>query len=640
MTTFLTPHFSRRVSFSNVHPELDDPGCGPIYNLPAPSSRPPAQPMTMVNSGIEFNQRMFDKSSPFAPKSPPSAATGHVLSSRRKRLKLPDPPNKSILKNKVSPEQLLINETTINFHGDLDELASFTAANIDNVASSSMNGANGDGVTAPPRRKSYAEMTDEELMQLDPQYAQKSVNVSQYKFDSKSGFYAGTSKTNADPAYPTAKYASSGVDNYKSVSLTVKHNGYEQCTTNRTILAYISGRRHSWNGLDWMLSYNQPVTDSEIFLTHGDYLVVAALIPQRFITDHAKLNKRNRLEEVLHDKGNQILEHLLTSPLLSQHDLRLKITVELIMDNVIADTPTVRNKKPQGNKYALGNLYRQYHPNMLVMGTKSANFNFKYPTQRKQSARDEYLVKLTSYVMKYSVVPVLLVGPSTKWHNASAYEKRRASTSLKFAGDSRGRSTHREMIPETSSRSSSIASSDSVLSAVSFTGSDLVKEKSLPEQVDQLWHSNSPNRFADALALVSDRAWDDAHGYLTAVSSKGESSLPIDSRIHQIYRSQTTSGYVMGGTPIGTSQSPSHSRESGVGGSVNGGGCEVYKVKSMLAADPPKPKKTKPASFSVPSTTITPAEMKKRSNSMTSASSSSEKEKKSTSIWKKLGLKK
>lgn len=640
MTTFLTPQFSRRVLFLNVHPELDDPGCGPIYNLPAPLLRPPAQPMTMVNLGIEFNQRMFDKLLPFAPKLPPLAATGHVLSLRRKRLKLPDPPNKLILKNKVSPEQLLINETTINFHGDLDELALFTAANIDNVASSSLNGANGDGVTSPPRRKLYAEMTDEELMQLDPQYAQKLVNVSQYKFDSKQGFYAGTSKTNSDPAYPTAKYALLGVDNYKLVLLTVKHNGYEQCTTNRTILAYISGRRHLWNGLDWMLSHNQSVTDLEIFLTHGDYLVVAALIPQRFITDHAKLNKRNRLEEVLYDKGNQILEHLLTLPLLSQRDLRLKITVELIMDNVIADTPTVRNKKPQGNKYALGNLYRQYHPNMLVMGTKLANFNFKYPTQRKQLARDEYLVKLTSYVMKYSVVPVLLVGPFTKWHNALAYEKRRTLTLLKFAGDSRGRLTQREMIPETSSRSLLIALLDLVLSAVLFTGLDLVKEKLLPEQVDQLWRLNSRNRFADALALVSDRAWDDAHGYLTAVSSKGESSLPIDLRIHQIYRSQTTGGYVMGGTPIGTSQLPSHLRDLGVGSSVSGGGCEVYKVKLMLAADPPKPKKTKPALFLVPLTTITPAEMKKRSNLMTLASSLLEKEKKLTSIWKKLGLKK
>lgn len=629
MTTFLTPHqFSRRVLFSNVHPEVDDPVCGPIYNLPAPLLKPQAQPMTMVTLGVEFNQRMFDKS-PFVAK--PATPPAHVLALRRKRLKLPDPPEKLILKNKVSPEQLLVNETTINFHGDLDDLASFTTANVDRVADNSQNGEYG-SATAPPRRKLYAEMTDEELLLLDPQYAQKLVNVSQYKFDSQLGFYAATTQRNLPTAYPTPKYASLGVDNYKLVLLTVKHNDYEQCSSNRTILAYISGRRHLWNALDWMLSYNHPVVDLETFLTHGDYLVVAALIPQKFITDHAKLNKRNRLEEVLYEKGNQILEHLLTLPLLAQRDLRLKVTVELIMDNVIVDNPSDRHRKPpQGNKYALGNLYRQYHPNMLVMGTKLANFNFKYPTQRKQLARDEYLVKLTSYAMKYLVVPVLLVGPTTKWHNALAYERRRTLLLLKFAPapEGRGRLTQRGIIPEASSRLLLIALLDLVLSAVLFTGLDLVKEKLLPEQVELLWQLASPSRFADALAIVLDRALEDAHGYLEAVLTKGESGK-VDLRIHQIYRLQTAGNGYGGGT-IGLSQLHSHLRDLGLGV----GSSDVYKVKLMLAD--PEPKKKKPASFLVPLTTITPAEMKKRSNLMTLASST-EKEKKS--FWKKLGFKK
>ncbi|CAN3474581.1 hypothetical protein DICA0_B03950 [Diutina catenulata] len=614
MTTLVTRnHFSRRVSFNNIHPELDEVPVGPIYNLPAPN-KPTG--LSAGGSGIEFNQQMFEASafSKFATKS--SVPASQPLPSRRKRLKLPDPPSKSILKNKVSPEQLAVNETTINFHGDIDDIINFT----------SHNQAAGGEALPTPRRKSYAEMTDEELMSLDPQFnTPKSSNVEKYKFDNQYTYFMGGSRRSqlAVPPPHKGQYASSSEHNYKSVSLTVKHNEFESTTSTRTLLAYISGRRHLWNTLDWLFATKGEVSNDTTFLQDGDYLVVAALVPRKFIADYAKISKKTAMETVLYERCNRILEYLLDSPLLTQRNLRIKITVELILDNMMDNSSTPHARVKEGNKFALDNLFWQYHPGLLLLGTKSANFNFRYPTQRKASARDEYLVKITSYVMKYSSVPVILVGPGSRWHNESGHHRR---SSLKFDVDEIRPAVSKKLMP--SSSRSSIASSESLDSVESFQGD---QQQPTSERLGEILFSGEKGRFADMLRLISDRSLADSNTYLHNVNSQ-DPSLKVDSRIHQMYRSQTHSSSAYG-NGIGLSKSHSASGDSDAG-CVSG----VYKVKSLLADPESKPKKEE-RHLSLPSTTMTPAEMKKRSNSIASASSG-EKESKKKGFWKKLGLKK
>ena len=57
----------------------------------------------------------------------------------------------------------------------------------------------------------------------------------------------------------------------------------------------------------------------------------------------------------------------------------------------------------------IDHLFKQYQPNLIIIGNKSSNLNFKYPVKMNK-LNNLYLIKLSSYIVKYSTIPVILVG--------------------------------------------------------------------------------------------------------------------------------------------------------------------------------------------------------------------------------------
>lgn len=624
MTTLVsTPlQFTRRVSFNNLQPQKDDDlNLKPIYNLTSVSSSAPiAQP-------IKFNNNIFDPSYITGEKKP--VFNSNI--SRRKRLKLPDPPSKSILKNKLSPEQISTNLTTIQYHDDqIVKDICFTDDNIEITT----------GKPAPQRRKSYAGMTDEELLALDPQYnttRSKTSSIDQFKFDSQKTYYLSTpKKTTTSAPKPNTTYPTSNVNNYKSINLTVKHNNLDQIKYSRTLLTIISGRRHTWNSIDWLFSINQTINESSSFLQDGDYLIITALIPRKFTQSY----NSKKLDEYLYKKCENLLNYFLSNQnLLLVNDLKIKLTIEFVLDNSDDAHKT-------GYKYMINNLCNQYQPNLLIIGTKSSNFNFKYPIQFEQAKnKNAYLIRLSSYIIKYSPVPVILVGQGTKYHNFAELEKRRRSSTLRFEGDPiRGRDR---------SNSSSMSSTNSLDSVELVEGKEELASvtSNIMEKVENFFESDSNDRFANLISLISDNSINNARNYFIAIKSKND-SLKIDPKIHSIYRSQNQVQY------NGLNASKTNSRDSEQ---------KAYRIKSLLGSEEPAKKESKVSIFV--STPETPSQMKKRqasvssgagsvsgpsasginhdsskskSTSMKSIPKSDDKsaEKKKGSIWKKLGFKK
>jgi hypothetical protein len=542
----------------------------------------------------------------------------------KKKLKLPDPPSKSILKNKLSPQQQEANNKTIQYHGDLETLINYTDDNLELT-------------TGKPRerRKSYAGMSDEELMALDPQFLStksRTGSIDKFKFDSQKTYYlSAPKKVSASVPKPTTTYPSSNENNYKAISMTVKHRDYDKFEFNRTLVTVISGRRHSWNSLDWLFLINKEIDESLTFIQDGDFLVVSSLIPTKLIAKFG--HKHQTMDEYLYKKCERLSNYILNSEILPKSKLKIQLTVEFVLDN---DEPT----GAKGYKYMINHVCNQYQPNMFIIGTKSSNFNFKYPVQVKTSSREEYLIKLSSYIIKYSPVPVILVGQGTKYHNFGEVEKKRRNSALKFEDEihspyrGRRRPSH-----------SSYISSDSLSSIELYNGkhdneSVLTSESYLPDKVIEILQSDDDQRFANAFKLISDNSLSKSNAYLKAISSKDD-NVKIDARIHSIYRNQTRSHLnSTGGNLLRSSSGSSDTVTS-----------SVYKVKSLLGDDDLKPIKEK---LLVSSTPNTPSIIKQRTTSssstngnssiakeLTASGSSEDKSSKGkTSIWKKFSFKK
>jgi hypothetical protein len=543
----------------------------------------------------------------------------------KKKLKLPDPPSKSILKNKLSPQQQEANNKTIQYHGDLETLINYTDDNLELT-------------TGKPRerRKSYAGMSDEELMALDPQFLStksRTGSIDKFKFDSQKTYYlSAPKKVSASVPKPTTTYPSSNENNYKAISMTVKHRDYDKFEFNRTLVTVISGRRHSWNSLDWLFLINKEIDESLTFIQDGDFLVVSSLIPTKLIAKFG--HKHQTMDEYLYKKCERLSNYILNSEILRESKLKIKLTVEFILDN---DDPA----GAKGYKYMINHVFNQYQPNLFVIGTKSSNFNFKYPVQVKTSNREEYLIKLSSYIIKYSPVPVILVGHSTKYHNFGEVEKKRKNSALKFEDEMHSPYRGRRRPSHTSYMSSESLSSIELYNGKQDNESVLTSESCLSDKVMEILESEHDcQRFVNAMKLISDNSLTNSNAYMKAISSKGD-NMKIDPKIHSIYRNQTRRSLTsMGGSLLRSSSGSSDTVSS-----------SVYKVKSLLGDEDLKPIKEKLVVSSIPNT---PSIIKQRTKSASStngnssiakelkASHSSEDKssKGKTSIWKKFSFKK
>lgn len=622
--------FLRRVSFNNLDPQA--------YEGP-PQLLVPSENITFKNPSYGYGSlvvndiaKAYSQASLYVPV--------------RRRLKLPDAPARSILKNKLSQQQLQYNINNadslgISYHGDLNDLVDHPPDHVPKLELAYVEGSaiedddDDDDESQPPpaRRKLYSGMTDEELMALDPQFATtrpRTSVVDQFKFDSQTTYYLPAKRASVlGPAAggPRLVYPSSNENNYKSILLTLKHRDYEQCDARRTILTVISGRHHSWNSLDWLVRA-RPGTQAPYFLTSGDYLVVTALLPTKAADRRRGSSSEKRRGSVSDDmthykKCENILNYLINR--LPSQDLRLKITVELVLEPP-APSAVSAKPPPRGMKMLLAKVYNQYHPTLVVVGNRSTNLNFKYPLRvRKPSAvvptspppsrpfgtprvNDRYLIKLSSYLVKYSTVPVILVGNRCQVVATPRSVARKSSAVLAVLAVSQNSS---EELVE--------------LEVKSFGGGRTDLDASLANEVSALADSENPARFADMVALVSDRSLGDSRTYLEALktrdlegnSIKFDDSVEFNSKVHSIYKSQSN-------------------------GLMARSGEGAYKVKLML--DDPVDDKKEDKKDLLNSRKL--EKIKSSTSSRASARSShelavpGEKLKPKKSFWKKIGIKK
>ncbi|CUM62796.1 uncharacterized protein PRCAT00000354001 [Priceomyces carsonii] len=522
-------HFTRRVSFNNLNPDyIDD------IHLPPVSGKSSVSYEQDPNFG--YGAAVFKDITKLY-----NTTSLSGVSHFKKKHKLPDPPSKSILKNRspATGDAVLNDLEGINYHEvpDLDsDSASEGEEPSPRLSSSHLQ------PHAQPRRKSYSEMTDEELIALDPQFSttrSKTSNMSQFKFDSQSAYYSSGNKRLSVAAINNARnvYPSSNENNYNSITLTVKHEGYDDVEIKRTILTVISGRRHSWSSLDWLLDRGESAGTLK-FLENGDHLVVASYIPSKYWRNSDSCKKD--LDDFLYRKCDNILNYVIES---LPAGLKVKITIELVSDRNASELSG--RKLLMGNKFMLSHLYKQYLPTLIVMGNKSSNLNFKYPKKLKtnQNDKDEYIIKISSYIIKYSTIPVILVGSSLQ----NDAIRRTSNVTIAFnSNHSSYKGDH------------STSSSNQSIELLNENG-----RSALAKQIENLASSEDEERFEKMLQIISDTSLHDSNKYLEAIKSNDD-HMKIDSRIHTIYRSQTNNS--------------SRNRRGSNGDSI-------YKVKSLISYD-------------------------------------------------------
>ncbi|CAI5759784.1 unnamed protein product [Candida verbasci] len=549
-------HYTRRVSFNNLNSDDD------------------------IN--IDTTQPLYNNYTTTKPKSdeyhvsiPDMLTTSNAYYKPRKRFKLPDPPSKSILKNRVSQQQLEYNnlydnieDATINYHEEEED----------------------EPLVSTPRRKSYSEMSNEELLALDPQFKKSNFdNLDKFKFDNQKTYYSDnrrSSVTTAPTLFKKQEYPTSNENNYKSINLTIKHDDYDTIKYSRTLLTIISGRKHSWNSIDWLLNINSK--NDETFLIDGDYLIVSCLIPQQFIKEYNNKKKRkSTMTEYLYFKCHNLLNYLLDY--MNKFNLKLKLTVEFVLDG--------DNK---GNKFMIQHVFNQYQPNLIIIGNRSSNLNFKY----KVKSSDEYLIKLSSYIVKYSTIPTILIGQQHE--NLTKKKVNKDVPKIKFTSD---------LSPNTTNNSSS-----SIESVESFIPKELTEEESkkirYKQQLKELKSLPNTNedKFQNLISLISDNSFSESTIYLSAVNSKDD-SIKLDNKIHEIYKSQSFSSY-------------NHNNSSDDLGDNN-----IYKVKSLISFEDEEEVKRKQQEKRRRSQQL----KKSRGNSVSSNESDKNGKK---SFWQKIGLKK
>ncbi|EGV65309.1 hypothetical protein PSN45_002541 [Yamadazyma tenuis] len=477
-------------------------------------------------------------------------------------------PRKSILKNKLSPQQLQYNLKNsksfgINYHENLDDLIKHYEPDdqpVDDTSNSTYGSKLKNSTTtgaAKTRRKSYSDMTPEELIALDPQFQTTKSKIDQFKFDSQKTYYLSERKSVVVPKLESHRLKPSS--NYKSVNLNYKHDHFR---LQRTILTLVDGTTHTMGSLVWMLQSN--------FLSDGDHVIIGSLLPTSAADDSSSIFKK--CEQLI----SSFLQQL-------KPDLVLKVTVDYVINEPIQGATTKKDKDVLNYKVFINNLFNQYTPNLLVFGNKCTNPNFKYPMKLKnKNNKDKYLIKFSSYLIKYSTIPVILVNSHV-----------RVSKPRKHSLGS----------------TASIGSSQSSIESVSVKLEDI---------------NNDMDRFEEMMRRVSDKSFTEATEYMNMVQQQEsqQDNLTVPqikisdnkvsfndnvrfNKVHNIYNSQ-------------------FHRQSA-------GSAEMYKVKSLLDNSSDSISVTKSSkSEEIPTSGLT---IKKIKNGLKKEPVKQEKKK---SFWKKI----
>lgn len=510
-------NFERRVSFNNLYAEYIDDDT--LYGRQSSYQ--------FTNNGVNLGNGEIKLNSTRRRSSFPGYLQSGVDLGRQGRSGSREGPGKLILRNKFKSEEA---EDALLQAGAGDEsLQSFGEVPWKEGYLKSDT-----GLFLKQRRKLLSDMSDEEVLALDPQYVttkSRVSNVKDYKFDMQPFFYNEQSKRlglrKSDPGNVMLK---SPEENYSSLSLTKSLRGYYEAKFFRTLLLVLTSPEQIEKFFDWLIR-REPG-----FLIDGDHLVVPYLIPKSF---EKQVCQKKSFEDVFARYGEKLLARICDE--IPESDLKLKITLELVADKTSSHNPY---ESRSGYKYMISRVFKQYQPMLIVVDNKSKSLNFKYNLQAQTNSniatpkyshstgphhvrsfsassygseqKRKYLIKLSSYIIKHSPVPVILIG------NISATESSSSSS------DSDGSAVSLNSFSEDSVESLKVS----------------LEHSKIHKIIGDLTHSDSVFRFKDMLALVSDKSKEELQLYIHSITSSQDYLLengPTHSSIHSAYMSQQSS---------------------------------------------------------------------------------------------------
>ena len=317
-----------------------------------------------------------------------------------------------------------------------------------------------------------------------------------------------------------------------------------------------------------------------------DYLVIAALIDEKF-TDYNGLQK----------KCQSILSYFLNN---LPKNLAIKVTVEFVIDDSEA------NENKNGNKLMMNLLFNQYSPNFVLYSNKGTNLNFKYPIKLKESTASNFLVKYSSYMVKYSTVPVILINDNNAGPSPERIDKKdhKLNGDVDSSDESPGGGNR-------FNRKDSIASENSINSDAS--------DKIMPPMT----HENKYAYFSTWVKNISDKSLSESQCFLQGMDKsnnntnsnsdndspqiKFDDSVNFNAKMQRIYASQN-------------SRSNSNDR--------------MYKVRSLIETDTNESNLEKIKSNNSSNSGLTTKSIKQ--NLRRSSAPAAVKPKKKTSFWKKI----
>ncbi|AAS51773.2 ADL147Wp [Eremothecium gossypii ATCC 10895] len=276
------------------------------------------------------------------------------------------------------------------------------------------------------RRKSYADMSDSELAQLEDSMNPYSAtsNIDKFDFSEQSKLYIGPTNPSKNlPRIktdnpPTSIYPSRPAVPYHAISCSNMHEEYSAYVSQtaaaangakpRTVACYLSGRRHSWSAVDAYIN---------MFARSGDHLVIWAYLPMydREITNLS--SKTSERPKSSLDMYQFATEKKTTKPeTASDHERACMMVLEL--DNIakakckslldfytkrcshLIMKVTVEFIKHESMQGATANLISLYEPDMEFVSTISTTFNVKFRNGH---------VKLPTYLAKHASIPTVIV---------------------------------------------------------------------------------------------------------------------------------------------------------------------------------------------------------------------------------------
>lgn len=300
---------------------------------------------------------------------------------------------------------------------------------------------------------------------------------------------------------PRRDYPTSPIITHRGCTYTKTHRQWEALyrgqlevkpvLARRLILVYISGRKHTWVALDWILSK---------FLEHGDSVVIVASIPPEFPvrrksayrsptpprharTFQTRLRQRHS-PEYMQSIARKVM--LYAMQVINPEKIS-KVSVELALG---------------GTKEVLKDMYKLYEPSLVATGAK-ISIKSSAPLRSWNSSRlSDRLVK--NFPLPVIVTPTINMSTfETTLQNTINGGEEPVSTSIIGPDDSDSASIASESSSSSSDSSLSYSSYDEISKLFEDYRQDIARDKKQlkTEELDD-------NFFANFVKMLSDRSQD------------------------------------------------------------------------------------------------------------------------------------